>query len=214
MCPAPLSARPRRTACSACSAVSRVERSASRGPPTPAERLGSSIRSASARRIVSATARTSSSGARRSTVVLVGARSSPRSSPRNAMAYVLAARSSTTNRSDPRRQLDVGLAVGLDADRHQDEIAERAVVRRVHPDDALRRVQALALERHPQPRQSSRQLASRIHGCSPSGIKKDLPFLGGPLWFRLRCSLRGLGLPPSVVPAPNKELHNDDTEDD
>jgi len=32
--------------------------------------------------------------------------------------------------------------------------------------------------------------------------------------FRLRCSLRGLGAPPSVVRAPDKELNNDDVEGD
>jgi len=34
------------------------------------------------------------------------------------------------------------------------------------------------------------------------------------LWFRSLRLLRGLGIPPSVVPAPNKELHNDDAENE
>src|SRR5258708_22666330 len=99
-----------------------------------------------------------------------------RSSPRNAMAYVRPARSSTPTRSDPRRQLEIGLAVGLDADRHQDEIAEGCVMRGVKADDPFGGIQALALERHPQPCQSSRQLASRVHLSLPSGKRKDLPF--------------------------------------
>jgi len=83
-------------------------------------------------------------------------------------------------------------------------------MRDVQVDDPLRGIQALALEGHAQARQSSRQLASRVHSLAPFRDGKDLPGLGRSLVARLRSSLRGRDAPPNVGRAPDKELDNDD----
>jgi hypothetical protein len=89
------------------------------------------------------------------------------------------------------------------------------VVGRVELDDALGMLEAFALEVHPEPRQTPSKLSTWFHDRAPFFDRETKrPPIWEVLCFRSCYVLRGLGIPPSVVPAPNKELNNDDAKDE